>query len=158
MEELDAYRESLLSALTGVVDQLSEIVAAIPHSAWQLPFGHDEHTAHYILAHLRELEIQGFSVQLCRFLEEDTPRVPLFDDAAWMASHYKPEEPVQAILADFANLRLQELNWLRGLPSACWSRTARHPWWGVRTLQWFVELQLENSHQHLGKLTAFRDM
>jgi hypothetical protein len=158
MEELAAYRESLLSALTGVVDQLSEIVAAIPYSAWQFPFGHKVRTPHYLMAHLRELEIQGFSVQLRRFLEEDTPRVPLFNEAAWMASHYKPEEPVQAILADFANLRLQELNWLRGLPPASWSRTARHPFWGVRTLQWFVELQLEYSYQHLGELTAFHAM
>jgi hypothetical protein len=158
MEELDTYRDELLFALAGVVDQLSEIVSVLPYNAWQLPFGHEMRTPHYILAHLRELEAQVFSIQLRRFLEEDTPLLLRFDDAAWMACHYKLEEPVQVILADFANLRRQELNWLRGLPAAGWSRSARHPWWGMRTLQWFVELQLEYSHQHLRRLTAFRAM
>lgn len=155
MDALTAYRLGLLSSLAEVVDELSKIVAAIPTHTWHLPGELSSHTPHYILAHLRELEAQVFIFQLHRILDEDVPRLVLFDDERWMASHYTPEEPVPEILAGFTNLRKQELEWLRGLSSADWSRTARHPWWGVRTLQWWVEQQSEYSIQQLSELASF---
>ena len=80
--------------------------------------------------------------------------MPLFDDDGWMATRYDPAEPVQSILADYARLRQQELSWLHDLPPAAWNRTARHPWWGVRTLQWWVEQCLLTARQQLEQLTV----
>jgi hypothetical protein len=147
-----------LSALEGVANELSKTVAGIPSSAWDLPFGQDSHTPHYILAHLRELEAQVFAIQLRRILAEETPLVPVFDDDAWMSTHYRSEETALKIMEDFINLRKQELNYLRELSPAAWSRTARHPWWGLHTLQWWVELQLDYSDQHLRELSPLFDM
>ena len=158
MEELAAYRQDLLSALEGVVNELSKTVEGTPSGAWHLPFGSGSHTPHYTLAHLRELESQVFAIQLPHLLDEDTPLLPVFDSASWMASHYKPEEPAQVIMEDFANLRQHELNWLCDVSPEGWSHTARHPWWGVHTLQWWVELQLDYSYQHLRELSRVNDM
>ena len=72
----------------------------------------------------------------------------------WL-SHYKPEKPAQVIFEEFSELRKQEVNGLKSLPSEGWCHTARHPWWGVHTLQWWVELQLDFSNQHLADLAAF---
>ena len=158
MEEIEAYREDLLSALKEVGSELSKIVAGKPSSAWHLLFGQDSQTLHYTLAHLRALEAQLFAIQLRRITDEETPLVPVFDDDAWMTNHYRSEEPALIIMEDFVNLRKQELNWLHNLQSAAWSRTARHPWWGVHTLQWWVELQLDYSNQHLEELSPILDM
>ena len=157
MEEIVAYRADLLSALEGVVNKLSKIVVSIPSKAWYQPFGQDSRTPHYTLAHLRELEDQVFVIQLRRILDEEKPMVPLFDDDAWMAKYYRVDEPALLIKEDFDNLRKQELNWLCNLPTTAWSRTARHPWWGVHTLQWWVELQLDYSDQHLRELSLMHD-
>ncbi len=154
MEEIDEYRQGLLSALEGVVSALGKIVAAIPAAAWQAPTGQVASTPHYILAHLHALESQVFAAQLPRFLEENNPALPLFDARAWMAGHYTPGKPARAIYAGFAHLRTQEVEWLRGLPPPGWSRLARHPWWGVRTLQWWVELQLDQTQRHQRDLAA----
>jgi hypothetical protein len=158
MEEIDTYRKELLSVLGGVVDKLFKIVAGIPSSAWYLPFGQTSHTPHYTLAHLRVLEVQVFAIQLRRILDEETPLLSVFDDDAWMAKHYRSEEPTSHIMEDFVNLRKEELNWLRELHPEAWSRTARHPWWGVHTLQWWVELQMDYSDQHLRELSPLLDM
>jgi hypothetical protein len=158
MDEIVAYREDLLSALEGALFELPKTVAGIASIAWHQPFGRDSHTPHYILEHLRELEAQVFAIQLRRILDEEIPLVPVFDDDAWMAIHYKPEELALTILEDFVNLRKQELNWLRKLSPAAWSRIARHPWWGVHTLQWWVELQLDYSDQHLRELSPVLDL
>ena len=154
MEELDAYRKELLAELEGVVEELFKAVAAIPSDAWHVSTGSDGHSPHYTLAHLRNVEAQVFIVRLRRILEEELPLLLLFDDEAWMASHYKPDESPQSIIEEYAHLRQQELGWLRDLPPAAWNRPARHPWWGVRTLQWWVELNLDYAHQHLDQLTA----
>jgi len=158
MDEIEAYRKDLLSALEGVLIKLPKAVAGIPSGAWDQPFGRDSHTPHFILAHLRELEAQVFVIQLHRILDEENPLVPAFDDDAWMAIHYKPEEPALTLMEDFVNLRKQELIWLRMLSPAAWSRNARHPWWGVHTLQWWVELQLDYSDQQLKELYPLLDL
>ena len=155
MEEIIAYRQQLLSALRNVANEVSQLGLAIPTDDWYIASGLDVTTPHYTLAHLRELEIQVFGLQLRRFLIEDTLRLPLFDDVSWMAEHYDPSETAQAILEEFTRLRSQEILWLEDLSSESWNRSARHPWWGVRTLQWWVELQLDYSHQHLRELSAF---
>ena len=158
MDELVAYRQGLLSALVGVVTELSKTVTVMPTNAWHLAYEPGVHTPHYTLAHLRELETQVFSSLLRRIMDEDTPLLPLFDDKVWMVSHYQSEKPAQELLEEFTNLRKKEVNWLKSLPSEGWCRTARHPWWGVHTVQWWVELQLDFSNQHLEELAAFLTM
>jgi hypothetical protein len=158
MEELLAYRQELLSALNDFIDELSETVADIPVKAWQLPFERASLTPHYILAHLRELEDQVFALQLPRILDEDIPLLPIFDEDNWMIAHYDPGIPAQVILEQFVRLRKREISWLRELPPDSWSRIARHPWWGLNTFQWWVELQLEYSLQHIGQLITFITM
>ncbi|OGO25831.1 MAG: hypothetical protein A2136_00625 [Chloroflexi bacterium RBG_16_54_11] len=154
MEEIDEHRQGLLSALEVTVSALGKIVAAIPAAAWQAPTGQADSMPHYILAHLHALESQVFAAQLPRFLDENNLALPLFDARAWMAGHYTPGKPARAIYAEFSHLRTQEVEMLRALSPPGWSRRARHAWWGVRTLQWLVELQLDHSQRHQKDLAA----
>lgn len=155
MEEIDEYRQDLLSSLEAVSDQLSSRVAGVTSQAWHTPLDPNWRTPHYVLSRLQALEAQLFAIQLPRILNEDVPEWPLFDVDAWLVGHYDPQKPAQATLEEFVNQRQQEVGWLRGLPPAAWDRAARHPWWGVRTLQWWVELQLDYSRQHLSELASF---
>ena len=105
-----------------------------------------------MLAHLRALEAQAIALRLRRILDESEPYLPLFDDDGWMAANYDPSEAVTSILDDYARLRQEEMAWLKDLPPAAWNRTARHPWWGVRALQWWVEQACWSPRQHLEQL------
>jgi hypothetical protein len=155
MDELLAYREGLLSGLEHVIPEVSRIVADIPANAWQLSSERDGQTPHYTLTHLEVLESLVFNSNLQLIGDQSTPLLPMFDDIAWMANHYPTDKSAQGILEEFIFLRRQEIQWLRALPQSSWSLSARHPWWGVHTLQWWVELQLDHSLQHLSALTAF---
>ena len=154
MEELYAYRKNLLEKLGSVVAELQQAAAAIPPEAWHTPPAPGKPTPHYTLAHLRALESQAIAVRLRRTLDEAEPYLPLFDDEGWMALHYDPSELAPAILEDYARLRGEELSWLEGLPAEAWNRTARHPWWGVRALQWWVEQCLLTARQHVAQLNG----
>ena len=154
MEELLVYRQNLLTSLDNVVTELHQAAEAIPAEAWHTPLAPGQLTPHQVLAHLCALEAYAIVVRLRRILDEQQPYLPLFDDDDWMGAHYDPSEPVPVILDDYARLRQQELSWLRDLPPAAWNRTARHPWWGVRALQWWVEQALLVARQHYAQLTS----
>ena len=148
-----AYRKELLSALEREISELSAIVEGTSFKAWHRKIGSDLHTPFYALVHLFVLEAREFALYFRRIYDEDTPLLVAFDDEAWMKDHPRPKESPRIIMQDFAHLRKQELKWLRELPIASWSRSARHPWWGLHTLQWWVELQLDYSHQHLSEIS-----
>ena len=149
MEELVEYRLDILAALEAEVPQLVQLAAGIPADAWHIPCENNWHTPHFTLSRLLLLEDQVFTIYIRRIVEENTPLLPLFDIDAWLAEHYVSATPAQAMLDQFTHLRTQQVTWLRNLPRQAWSRTARHPWWGMRTLQWWVELQLDYTRRHL---------
>lgn len=152
MEELLDYRKNLLEALEGVVSEVRQAAEAIPAAAWHTAPLPGQPTPHQVLAHLRAIEAHAIAVRLRRILEESEPYLPLFDDDGWMAGNYDPSEAVTSILEDYVNLRQEELTWFKDLPPAAWNRTARHPWWGLRALQWWVEQCLLVARQHLEQL------
>jgi hypothetical protein len=157
MDELITYRQELFLALEKIIPELARIVNGTPFNEWHRKTVSDLHTPFYTLVHLWVLEAKEFALNLRHIYEEDTPLLTFFDDEAWMIDHYRPKERPRDIVQDFAHLRRQELDWLGELPAAGWSRTARHPCWGVHTLQWWVELQLEYSRQHLSQLSHSLD-
>ncbi len=154
MEELIAYRVELLSALGWVVDDLAETVSKLPSSEWHKSAAPGAVDRHHLLAQLYARELQIFSAQLPRVLAEKDPLFPVYDDAPWMSEQYDPGAPASDIVEEIRKLRRQEVAWLQNLPPEAWSRTARHPWWGIHTLQWWVELQLEYSRQVLNLINA----
>ena len=153
MDELAAYRQELLLAMEKVIPELYRLVDRMPSKDWHRKFGDDLHTPFYTLVHLWLVEAREYAINIRRIYTEDTPLLAAFDDQAWMDAHPRPKERPRNIVQDFATLRRQELDWLRQLPSAGWSREGRHPHWGVRTLQWWVEQQLDCSLQHISRLS-----
>jgi hypothetical protein len=155
VDELDEYRQALLAELEEVVNELFQIVRRLPDHAWHTPQGSGGRTPHYTLSRLYQLDDLLFDGPLRSMAAGNLPRLPLLDADTWMADHYEPGEPPGKIVEQLTRLRLQEVAWLRAVPPESWNHTARHPWWGVRTLQWWVELQLEVSRKHLAELSAF---
>jgi hypothetical protein len=158
MEELITYRQELLSALEADITLLARIEESVSSQEWYRPLGDDQPTPHYLLACLWIDDAQGFTPQIRRILDEEMPLLPDFDAEDWMADHYDLEEPAGIMIENFTSLRIWEVGLLCGLLPASWSRVARHPRWGVHTLQWWVEQQRENSHQRLSRLASLLDV
>jgi hypothetical protein len=158
MDELIAYRQELLSALERDVEELNHLGGSLAGQDWYRRLQGDSHTPHFFVFQIWALETHEFEVQVRRILAEDMPLLDIFEAKAWITDHYVPDEPVQTILQGFSDTRLTEIALLRELSPSDWSRAARHPWWGVHTLQWWVELQNEFIHQHIQKLTSVSPM
>jgi hypothetical protein len=98
------------------------------------------------------MERHAYSPRIERILAEDHPLLPAFDAEAWARRHYRQDEPLEEILEEYAALRQSELERLQSLPPGSWSRVGRHPVYGLRTLQWWVEKGLAHAEEHLGAL------
>lgn len=156
MEELNAYRKDLLSALEEVNSDLYRLMSILPEGVWRKPSGEDAKSPHYRLALLRALDCEVFPINIHSMLSGEASVLEPFHMENWEADQYQLGEPLGDILDDLADHRKQEVTLLRSLSSADWSKSARHPWYGKRTVQWWVELQLDVSHQMVNELSHLR--
>src|SRR5258708_5669488 len=153
---LREYRARLLERLETVVPDLADAIAAIPEARWHSASDTTTRSPHALLAHLRDVEREAYSVRLRQLLEEESPAFEQWDSPHWETTLYDPHEPVTQILAEYAGLREAELQRLRPLGSREWARTGRHALLGRRTLQWWAERILENAEGRLKELHSLR--
>lgn|GEM_PF-208579 len=154
LKELDEYRQKLLDRYAQVVDDLAHFLDEFPEERLDQPLDPDGLSVHHILAHVRDLEAAAFFPRLELLLEEDQPSLERYEEQRWLREDDPPSESAQEILESYRCLRERELSWLKGIDSEGWSRTGRHPTWGPRTLQWWVERSLLHVLGHLEALKS----
>jgi hypothetical protein len=152
MEQLLAYRAELLDRLARQPSEFVETLAAAPGAEWarrRVPGGD---TLHRAVAHVRDLETLAFLPRLRRILTEGDPAFEAFPTHRWSMERYRPDEPMTALLEDFARAREEALGLLRGLAPDGWSRLGFHPPSGKRTAQWWAERMYLHAHEHLAEI------
>lgn len=152
-DQLLLYRQRLLERFHALNDDIEQELRRIAPGRWQIAAS-DGNSPHYILARLRAIEARAFSIRIQRILDEQEPYLPLFDENQWMDEHYDPLEPPEGILVEYISLRNHEFALLKNLSPQDWNRTGRHPWWGMKALQWWVEQILRFSEEQLQHLRA----
>jgi len=149
MKELAAYRQALLERFTAIIGDMTRAAACVDQDGASGSEDWEAWNLHQVLAHLRDKEAQFYSLAIQRILNETWPQLAGFDSMGWMAGHYRPDEPISSILEEYARLRQLELDWLYSLSELDWNRLGWHPYWGWRTLQWWVEKSLAHARRHL---------
>ncbi len=107
-----------------------------------------------MLAYLRDLERHAYFVRIQRLLAEESPVFESFDPPDWEARYYNPNESLEAILADYGQMRATELQLLHPLTPAEWAQAGRHLTLGVHTVQWWAERALAYAEDRLRELRA----
>lgn len=152
MEELLEYRRRLLEHFSAVAGEFERRLLGMSYDELHAPLDDSGNSRHGLMAHLRATEERLFLVSLRRILAETQPILDEFDRKAWMQVHYDPREPIGALLTDFTDIRQQELDHIRNMPADGWVRIGRHPVWGDRSLQWWVEMSQAHALSHLHQL------
>lgn len=152
MEELLEYRHRLLEHFSAVAGEFEHRLAGMTHDELHTPLDDLSNSRHGLFAHLRVTEELLFLVSLRRILTETRPLLDEFDRKTWMQVHYDPREPIGDLLTGFTNIRQQELDHISNMPADGWVRIGRHPVWGDRTLQWWVEMSQAHAISHLRQM------
>ncbi|MBW8011654.1 MAG: hypothetical protein FVQ83_10510 [Chloroflexi bacterium] len=155
MHELYSYRSRLMERYSQVGEEVSRAPLAIPKSAWQDSLKGRDTSPNQLIACLHALENQLFKPGIFSLLDSIGKPLPLFDVNVWLETGYKSDVSLEIILNAYLELHTEMDTRLQDLPIEAWTLTGRHPWWGCRTLQWWVESNLVEAEAVVGKLVQF---
>lgn len=146
-------RQATLRLLRNSARDLAREVGLVPPGAalWRPKQG--EWSVHECLTHTRDVERAVFLHRIRRMVREDRPALEVFDEVAYQRDHWKADEPLDAILADFLNARAEIVELLGG---ADWSRVGVHAVRGPITLAWQADYTLAHTWEHLSQIMRVR--
>lgn len=148
MKELNQYRDNMLNRFENIIGVLREAGLKISEVQWHVKLG-DDFTPHQYLARLAALQINENLPVIKHFLNGEKGRMAIFDEQAWLKNDYRVLENWFEIFESFAGTYRQVINKLGELEKEKWAETARHPMYGERTLQWWVERSLASMEETL---------
>lgn len=148
MEQLFEYRSHLLDRYEAATREFREAVETATQP--NVPREADGWSVHQIASHTRDVEKMVYGLRVRRTLEEDDPLFENFDGDAYMAEHYRADEPLASILDELAASVRDAVARLRALPPEAWTRPSRHETYGAGfTAQTWVERALAHVEEHL---------
>jgi uncharacterized damage-inducible protein DinB len=154
MRELRKYQDRLLDRLWDQPQELRQALRAFKADELLKPLEEDGWSAHQIVAHICHVEWGAFLPRFDRILKDDTPFLANFDETGWMETFYDPTVPIEELLKDFDSVRRSARDLLEDVAPDHLSRTGRHPYQGVRTLQWWIEYAVTHTDEHLKQLAG----
>jgi hypothetical protein len=156
MDELRDYRARLLERLQAQPHELAEAVARVPAGEWHTRRDASGVSLHQQVSHLRDLEARAFLPRFRLVATEDNPALEPYTSHRWTDADYRPDEPLEDMLSDFARAREEALAVMRGLTPEDWTRPGFHPPSGQRTAQWWAERMYGHAHEHLQGIRSLR--
>ena len=147
-------KPTTLRLLQQSADDLAREVAQTPPEArmWRAKEG--EWSVQECLAHLRDVERLVFLERVRRILAEERPLLPNFDETTYHREHWNPDEPADAILADYASARKEMVELASAAPD--WTRGGVHEMRGPITLAWQIDYALGHTWEHLSQILRVR--
>ncbi|MDD2695197.1 MAG: hypothetical protein PHD58_04670 [Anaerolineales bacterium] len=148
MEELLDYRRGLLERLANIAGDYQAALSATEGGQGGRGARLATPAEQRACIHARDVSKEIFLPGQEALLAGESPeRLDIVDAPGVAAS--RPEEPLEAVLAELQALCTQQAARLEDLPPQAWNATWRHPKVGQRTLLWWVERSLLHLQAHL---------
>ena len=145
-------RDELIDLLSRTPERVAAIVAAVPASELSSKPAADAFSIRENVHHIRDLDVDGFSVRLERLLSETDPVLPDVDGAALARGRCYNERPHEQALGELTRARAASIARLRTLGAADWAREGRLEPVGRVTIARLIELWWEHDRGHLAEL------
>jgi len=143
--------EELARALATFPDELERTLSGRPREDLVKPASDGGWGVVENLCHLRDWE-EVFLGRIHQVLEEDQPRLPVYDDELWAIERdYRGQDPHQA-LEQFRASRRKVVALLENLPDSAWNRTGHHESQGDVTVRWLAESILRHGESHIAQI------
>jgi hypothetical protein len=143
---LDRYAtgaDDVVDALAGIT--ADELDRRPPSGAW---------TAREIVHHLADSESMAY-IRLRRLIAEDEPVIHGYDEPEWARRlHY--DRPIEPSLAVLRAVRAASHQLLTSLTAAEWDRTGTHSESGRYTVDGWLAIYAEHSHEHADQIRRAR--
>ena len=143
LERYASGADDVVAALDGVTED--ELDRRPPSGAW---------TAREIAHHLADSESMAY-IRLRRLIAEDSPIIHGYDEPEWARRlHY--DRPIASSIAVVGAVRAASLQLLSSLTPAEWTRTGSHSESGSYSVDRWLAIYAEHSHEHADQIRRAR--
>ena len=142
LERYASGADDVVDALAGVTD---EELDRRPPTGW---------TTRMIVHHLADSESMAY-IRLRRLIAEDEPVIHGYDEPEWARRlHY--DRPIDASVAVLRAVRAASHGLLQALTDAEWARTGTHSESGAYSVDRWLGIYAEHSHDHADQIRRAR--
>ena len=143
LERYASGADDVVDALDGATDD--ELDRRPPSGAW---------TAREIAHHLADSELMAY-IRLRRLIAEDDPIIHGYDEPEWARRlHY--DRPIASSVIVVGAVRAASLQLLTSLTPAEWARTGSHSESGSYSVDRWLAIYAEHSHEHADQIRRAR--
>jgi hypothetical protein len=147
-------RTTLLDRYATGADDVADAMAGATQEDLDRRPAPDEWTPREIVHHLADSEAMAY-IRLRRLVAEDDPFIQGYDEPEWARRlHY--DRPVEPSLTVLKGVRAASLDLLRALTPEEWERTGTHSESGTYTVDKWLGIYAEHSHEHADQIRRAR--
>lgn len=145
--------KELLQTLARTPKQISELLHAIPLDSIQLRHSPEEFSILESICHLRDIEVEGYSVRIRRLLAEDDPQLDDIDGARLAVERDYNRQRIEPALETFATERTKNVELLCTINENDLERKASMQGVGEISLRALIKMMIEHDEGHLDELS-----
>ena len=142
----------LLNILERTPALISELLSNIPLNTIQLRPSPEEFSTLESICHLRDIEVEGYTVRIRRLLAEDDPQLDDIDGARLAVERDYNSQSLDSALHTFTTARIRNVELLRTIDVDDLQRKGSMQGVGEITLAGLIDMMLEHDEGHLDEL------
>jgi hypothetical protein len=147
-------RAALLERFASGYDDVEDALSGVDEADLDRDPGGGEWTARQVVHHLADSEAMAY-IRLRRLIAEDEPLIQGYDEPEWARRlHY--QLPIEESLAVLRAVRGASLALLEALTPAEWERTGTHSESGAYSVDRWLGIYAEHSHDHAEQIRRAR--
>ncbi|HKA38065.1 MAG TPA: putative metal-dependent hydrolase [Thermoanaerobaculia bacterium] len=151
-----AQRQEFLAVLAEAPNRLRQAVAGLTPAQLDTPYRPGGWTVRQVAHHIPDSHLNAY-VRVKLALTEKEPAVQPYEEGEWAKLPDVAATPVEVSVALLDALHRRWVTLLRLLSARDFERTARHPSWGLVTVDFFLADYAWHSRHHVAHITSLRN-
>lgn len=148
--------QELLDQLHGTPAQVAETLDGLSLNAITIRPESGDFSLLENVCHLRDIEVEGYSVRIRRILSENNPKLADIDGGKLAAERDYNKQNLSAALSAFSEARWQNLSVLKELSDEQFERTGELEGSGQVMLNRLLELMCDHDSDHVDEMRIAR--
>jgi hypothetical protein len=149
-------RAEALEVLAACPAELRAAVSGLTDAQLDTPYRPGGWTVRQLVHHVPDSHLNAYT----RFklgLTEEEPLIRTYEEQHWAELPEARTAPLEVSLRLLEAVHDRWLLALRSLPAEAWTRTIRHPQWGIVTLDGLLAMYAWHSRHHVAHVTHLRE-
>jgi len=144
--------KKLLQTLSRTPVEISDLLSHTPAENIRVRPSPEEFSILESICHLRDIEVEGYTVRIRRLLAEDDPQLDDIDGARLAVERDYNSQRIEPAFETFATERTKNVELLRTINDDDLERKASMQGVGEITLRALIEMMIEHDEGHLDEL------